>query len=110
MSKSRGSTVSGKIALASSRSTETGYRVVKCVRASILTCASCAIAAACPAVEWPVSAARAVSSSAKVASWINTSAPWAAIWSVSHGVVSPEITNLRPARAVHRGPAPARPR
>src|SRR5205807_2062103 len=68
------------------------------VSASIATPASLATDAAWRAVECSVSAARARSSSANVASWISRSARWAAIRTASHGAVSPEIITLRPGR------------
>ncbi len=99
VSKSRGTTVLGKIARASSRSCPRGWRVETWLSASRVTSASVAIVAACWAVEWPLSAARSRSSSANVASWTSTSARWAAMRSASHGRVSPDSTSLRPGRA-----------
>ena len=63
------------------------------------TPASAASRAAWRPVECPVSAARAVSSSAKLESWISSCAWWAATRVISQGAVSPLITSLRPERA-----------
>ncbi len=67
-------------------------------RASSFTCASAATAAAWPTVEWPVSAARWTSSSAKLASWTSSSASAAAATVCGEGAVSPVMTTVRPAR------------
>src|SRR5262245_21544533 len=75
MSKSRGTTVSGKTSRASSTTSWPKYRVDRWVSASSRTPASCATSAASPAVEWSVSCARSRSSARNVASWTRTSAP-----------------------------------
>ena len=62
------------------------------------TSASAASCAASRAVECPVSAARADSSTAKVPSWTSSWAAWAAIRVISQGAVSPVITTFRPGR------------
>jgi hypothetical protein len=68
ISKSLGTTVSGKISRASRAISGPKYRFERCVSASIRTSAALATAAAPAAVECRVSSARARSSSANVAS------------------------------------------
>src|SRR5262249_56757873 len=97
-SKSRGTTVSVKIARASSAISGPKYRFERWVSASRPTLARCATSAACVAVWCLVSAARSRSSSENVASVMSTSAPHAASTISSDGAVSPVITTFRPAR------------
>src|SRR5215210_2570878 len=78
ISRSRGTTVSGKIAWASRSISPPKYRFDRCVRTRRPTSARRATSAASVAVEWSVSCARSRSSSANVASWTRRSAPRAA--------------------------------
>ena len=98
ISKSLGTTVSGKTSRASRAISGPKYRFERCVRASMRTPAAAATPAAPTAVECAVSSARSRSSSAKVASWTRTSASFATSRTLAAGAVSPASTILRPGR------------
>ena len=83
--------VSGKISLACFTSAETFlYLALKCVRASLLTCAFLASSAAYTEVECFLSAALSASRAAKVESKMSRSAPEKNLARVADGLVSPE--------------------
>ena len=98
ISKSLGTTVSGKTSRASRAISGPKYRFERCVSASMRTPAAAASPAAPAAVECAVSSARSRSSSAKVASWTRTSASFATSRTLAAGAVSPAKTILRPGR------------